>query len=54
MDSERPGERALVLDLGRRQVRVGFTGVWRGGVSLVGVALAGVGFIGGRAAAMVL
>jgi len=33
---------------------MGFTGVWRVGVSLVGVAFAGVGFIGGRSAGMVV
>lgn len=27
---------------------MGLIGVWRGGVSFVGVALTGVGFIGGR------
>jgi hypothetical protein len=29
-------------------------GVWRGGVSLLGVAFTGVGFIGGRSAVMVV
>ncbi len=33
---------------------MGFTGVWRGGVSLIGVAFAGVGFIGGRSVAVVM
>jgi hypothetical protein len=37
----------------RPQVRTGFTGVWRGGVNLIGVAFDGVGFIGGRSVAMV-
>lgn len=33
---------------------MGFTGVWRGGVSFVGVAFTGVGFIGGRSAVIVV
>jgi hypothetical protein len=36
------------------QLRVGLTGVWRGGVSLIGVAFTGVGFIGGRSAVIVV
>lgn len=38
----------------RRQGRTGFAGVWRGGVSLIGVAFAGVAFIGGRSDAVVM
>ncbi len=35
-------------------MRNGLIGVWRGGVSLVGVAFTGVGFIGGRSLLMLL
>ncbi len=33
---------------------MGFTGVWRGGVRLVGVDFTGVDFIGGRSVAVVV
>jgi hypothetical protein len=35
-------------------VRNGLIGVWRGGVSFVGVAFSGVGFIGGRSLLMLV
>ena len=35
------------------QARSGLIGVWRGGVSLVGVVFTGVGFIGGRSPTVV-